>query len=83
MPQLRNIPKAGATLCVNCHHVFDVVEAYKNTRIAYGAVEMDRLTAEEWRIVNNIKAERDKAKGRAGPRELDVRPGKGPRAQAA
>jgi len=39
---------------------------YKNTRIAYGAVEMDRLTAEEWKIVNQIKAERDKAKGKAG-----------------
>ena len=38
----------------------------KNTRIAYGAVEMDRLTAEEWKIVNQIKAERDKAKGKAG-----------------
>ena len=65
-PSCVAIPKAGAILCVNCHHVFNVVEAYKNTRIAYGAVEMDRLTAEEWKIVNQIKAERDKAKGKAG-----------------
>ena len=65
-PSCAAIPKAGAILCVNCHHIFNVVQAYKNTRIAYGAVEMDRLTAEEWKIVNQIKAERDKAKGKAG-----------------
>jgi hypothetical protein len=59
------VPKAGAILCINCHHVFDVLQAYKNTRIAYGAVEMDRLTAEEWKTVNKIKAERDLAKGKA------------------
>jgi hypothetical protein len=51
---------------VNCNHIFNVIQAYKNTRIAYGAVEMDRLTAEEWKIVNQIKADRDKAKGKAG-----------------
>jgi uncharacterized protein YdaU (DUF1376 family) len=38
---------------------------YKNTRIGYGDVAMDRLTAEEWKIVERIKAERDKAKGKA------------------
>jgi hypothetical protein len=27
---------------------------------------MDRLTAEEWKIVNQVKADRDKAKGKAG-----------------
>jgi hypothetical protein len=48
---------------VNCGHIFNVIQAYKNTRIAYGAVEMDRLTAQEWKIVNQIKAERDQAKG--------------------
>jgi hypothetical protein len=65
-PSCAVIPKAGAILCVNCNHIFNVVQAYKNTRIAYGAVEMDRLTAEEWKIVNQIKADRDKAKGKAG-----------------
>jgi hypothetical protein len=44
--------------------IFDVVAAYKNGRTAYGSVEMDRLTAEEWKIVNQIKADRDKAKGK-------------------
>ena len=62
-PSCAALPKKGAILCVNCGHIFDVIAAYKNARIAYGAVEMDRLTAEEWKIVHQIKAERDKAKG--------------------
>jgi hypothetical protein len=64
-PSCAVIPKTGAILCVNCGHIYDVVQAYKNGRIAYGAVEMDRLTTEEWKTVNHIKAERDKAKGKA------------------
>ena len=60
----RGYPDAVAEAAL-AHSVPDaVVAAYKNTRIAYGAVEMDRLTAEEWKIVNQIKAERDKAKGK-------------------
>jgi uncharacterized Zn finger protein (UPF0148 family) len=65
-PSCAAIPKTGAILCVNCNYYYNVVEAYKQARIAYGAVEMDRLTAEEWKIVNQIKADRDKAKGKAG-----------------
>ena len=65
-PSCANTPKSGAILCANCGHIFNVIQAYKNARIAYGAVEMDRLTAEEWKIVNQIKTERDKAKGKAG-----------------
>ena len=66
-PSCAAIPKTGAIMCVNCGQIFDVVAAYKNTRIAYGAVEMDRLSVEEWKTVNQIKAERDKAKGKANP----------------
>ncbi len=65
-PSCASIPKAGAILCINCHHIFDVVQAYKHARIAYDSVEMGRLTADEWKIVNKIKAERDQAKGKAG-----------------
>ncbi len=64
-PSCAAAPKHGAILCTNCGHIYNVVQAYKNTRIAYGAVEMDRLTAEEWRLVNQIKADRDKAKSKA------------------
>ena len=67
LPELRGHAQGRRHyLCVNCSHIFNVIQAYKNTRIAYGAVEMDRLTAEEWKIVNQIKAERDKAKDKAG-----------------
>lgn len=62
-PSCMVIPKTGAILCVNCEHIFDVIAAFKNTRIAFGAVEMERLTADEWKIVNQIQAERQKAKG--------------------
>jgi hypothetical protein len=61
-PCCASIPRVGAILCTNCHHVFNVVEAYRNTRIAYGAVEMERLSAEEWKTVNAIKAARDQAR---------------------
>jgi hypothetical protein len=64
-PVCAAIPKASAILCTNCGHIYDVVAAYKHSRIAYGAVEMDRLTAEEWKIVDKIKAERDRAKAKA------------------
>ncbi|HUD21838.1 MAG TPA: hypothetical protein VMQ60_03255 [Acidobacteriaceae bacterium] len=53
------IPKAGAILCTNCNHVFNPLEAYRNTKIAYGAVEMDRMTELEWKIADQLKAQRD------------------------
>lgn len=65
-PSCASIPKSGAILCVNCNHIFDVIAAYKNTRIAYGSLEFERLTAEEWKVANQIKAERDRARGK-GP----------------
>ena len=64
-PSCASQPKTRAILCMNCGHIFDVIAAYKNARIAFGAVEMDRLTAEEWKVAYQIKAERDKAKGKA------------------
>src|SRR6202789_1732096 len=64
-PSCASLPKAGAILCVNCGHIFDVVQAYKNSRIGYGDVAMERLTAEQWKIVDRIKVERDKARGKA------------------
>ena len=61
-PSCAVVPKAGAIICVNCQHCFDVIAAYKNARIAYGSVEFDRLTEAEWKEVNKIKLERDRAK---------------------
>ncbi len=51
-PACTVIPKAGAIVCTNCNHIFNVLQAYKLGRIAYQAVEMDRLTAEEWKTAN-------------------------------
>jgi hypothetical protein len=64
-PVCMEIPKSGAIQCVNCSHIFNVIEAYKLARIAYGAVEFDRLTADEWKIVDRIKAERDRNRPKA------------------
>jgi hypothetical protein len=64
-PSCMTTPKAGAIICINCNHIFDVLEAYRNTRIAFGAVEMDRLTADEWKIAHKIKEERDKARSKS------------------
>ena len=64
MPLCTAIPKAGAILCVTVATSSTCSSAYKQTRIAYGAVEMDRLTAQEWKIANQIKAERELAKGK-------------------
>ena len=63
-PSCAVTPRFGAILCINCNHIFDVLQAYKNTRIGYGAVEMDRLTAEEWKI-----AEQDQGGARQGERQ--------------
>jgi hypothetical protein len=62
-PLCAAIPRTGAIICVNCHHIFNVVEAYKHAHIAYNSVDMQRLTAEEWKTVNAIKTLRDKARG--------------------
>lgn len=64
-PSCVAIPKEGAILCVNCGHIYNVVQAFKNGRIAYGAVEMERLSAEEWVEVNAIQAERKAQKEKA------------------
>jgi hypothetical protein len=62
-PVCQVVPKLGAILCVNCAQVFDVLAAFKLGRIRYDSVEMERLTAEEWKVANQIKAERDRARG--------------------
>jgi hypothetical protein len=62
-PICKNIPKHGAIQCVECSYVFHVLEGYRLGRIQYGSVEFDRLSAEEWKLANALKAERDKARG--------------------
>lgn len=64
-PVCRVVPLAGSIMCVNCNYILDVVETYRlrPSECAYGSAEMDRLTAEQWVIVNKIKADRDKVRG--------------------
>jgi hypothetical protein len=62
-PGCMSVPRPGAVICANCRdYVFDVVGAYKNALIAYGHLAMDRLDAKGWAEVEEIKAQRDKAR---------------------
>jgi len=54
-----------AAICKGCGYVYKPLEAYKATLIEYGHISMDRLSAEEWKTVNEIKAARDKARAAA------------------
>src|SRR6267142_2673074 len=54
-----------AAICKGCGYVYKPMEAFKATLIEYGHISMDRLSAEEWKTVNEIKASRDKARASA------------------
>jgi hypothetical protein len=59
-PICRVVPLAGAIMCANCNYVIDVVETFRlrPTECVYGSAEMDRLTPEQWKIVDAIHAKR-------------------------
>jgi hypothetical protein len=57
-----DVADARAAICKGCGYVYKPVEAYKAALIEYGHISMDRLSAEEWKTVNEIKAQRDKAR---------------------
>lgn len=61
-PACRVIPKPGAIICTNCEYVIDVVETFRlrPSACVYGSAEMDRLTPEQWKVVDAIHAERTK-----------------------
>lgn len=64
-PSCGAIPEAAAFRCQKCSHILKPFEAYKAAAIEYGHASMDLLTAEEWSTVEEIKAERDKARAKA------------------
>jgi hypothetical protein len=64
-PACQFVPKAGAILCTNCKQIFNVLEAYRLGRIAYGSVEFGRLNADDWQEANRIHLDREKAKEKA------------------
>lgn len=53
------IPEPGAAICKNMDYVFRPVDAYMNSIIKYEDTSLDRLTVEEWHVVNAEKARRD------------------------
>lgn len=62
-PNCKARPNQDALTCTNCNlYVFDPVAAYQNAVIEYGHPSMDRLDAEQWEAINEIKAKRDTAK---------------------
>lgn len=56
--------KSGAVICVNCGYVFNPLEAYRLSMIQHGNVAMERLTAKEWELANQLHAERQRARGK-------------------
>jgi hypothetical protein len=61
-PGCGEVADRKASVCKGCRYVYKPIEAYKAALIEYGHVSMERLTADEWQEVNEIKANRDKAR---------------------
>lgn len=61
-PSCQVVPKPGAIMCANCSYIIDVVEVFRlrPSECVYGSAEMDRLTPEQWKVVDAIHAERTK-----------------------
>ena len=47
------------SMCKSCGYVYKPLEAYKAGLITYNHLSMDRLTGDEWKIANEIKAKRE------------------------
>lgn len=63
-PSCQSVPKPGAIMCANCSYIIDIVETFRlrPSECTYGSAEMDRLTPEQWKVVDAIHAERVKAR---------------------
>ena len=61
-PGCGGISDAKTLICKNCSYVYKPLDAYKATLISFDHVAMGRLTLEEWKEANDIKAKRDRAK---------------------
>jgi hypothetical protein len=62
-PNCGEVPEKRFAQCKTCGFVYDPLRAYKMALIAYGDLAMDRMTSEEWGEANEIKAQRDLARG--------------------
>lgn len=61
-PGCGEVADRRAAICKSCRYVFKPVEAYKAALIKYGDVSMERLTTDQWKEVNEIKAKREEAR---------------------
>jgi len=61
-PGCGGISDARALICKNCSYVYRPLDAYKATLISYEHVAMGRLTGEEWKIANDLRDKREKAR---------------------
>jgi hypothetical protein len=70
-PICRVVPLAGAIMCANCNYVLDIVETFRlrPTECVYGCAEMDRLTPEQWKVVDAIHAERTEQRAKRKARQ--------------
>ena len=57
-PGCGEVADRKALICKDCRYVFKPVEAYEAAMIEYDHTSMQRLTTEEWKKVNDIKAQR-------------------------
>ena len=77
-PGCGEVAEKNAAICRHCNYVYDPLLAYKSTMIDYTHIAMTRLTTEQWKEANEIKAEREEKKRKAGedPAGSDVDPEK-------
>lgn len=61
-PGCGEIADKNAAVCKHCRYIYDPLLAYKSTMIKYGHIAMDRLTTEQWKEANQIRAARERNK---------------------
>lgn len=71
-PGCGEAPDKNAAVCRHCNYVYNPLKAYESTLIDYDHIAMTRLTTEQWREANQIKAERDEKKRKAGEEKQQV-----------
>ncbi len=64
-PGCGDVADRRAAICKSCRYVFKPVEAFKAALIAYDHLSMQRLTKDEWKEVDAIRAKREEARAAA------------------
>lgn len=61
-PGCGEVAEKNAAVCRHCRYVYDPLMAYESTLIDYDHIAMTRLTTEQWKEANKIKAKREENK---------------------